>query len=146
MQVVLDTNITVSGLLWGGPPRQIMDAARAGKLQVFTSIDLLEELEDVLARSKLAVRLQLVGKTASALLEEYSVLTTIVAAPPLAEPAARDPDDDVVLACALAAQAEAIISGDADLLVLGNYQGIPILTAPELLARLSSPAAPNVEG
>ena len=146
MQVVLDTNITVSGLLWGGPPRQIMDAARAGKLQVFTSIDLLEELEDVLARSKLAVRLQLVGKTASALLEEYSVLTTIVAAPPLAEPVSRDPDDDVVLACALAAQAEAIISGDADLLVLGSYRGIPILTAPELLARLSSPAAPNVEG
>ena len=146
MQVVLDTNITVSGLLWGGPPRQIMDAARAGKLQVFTSIDLLEELEDVLARSKLAVRLQLVGKTASALLEEYSVLTTIVAAPPLAEPVSRDPDDDVVLACALAAQAEAIISGDADLLVLGSYRGIPILTAPELLARLSSPATPNVEG
>lgn len=146
MQVVLDTNITVSGLLWGGPPRQIMDAARAGKLQVFTSIDLLEELEDVLARSKLAVRLQLVGKTASALLEEYSVLTTIVAAPPLAEPVSRDPDDDVVLACALAAQAEAIVSGDADLLVLGSYRGIPILTAPELLARLSSPATPNVEG
>ena len=47
-----------------------------------------------------------------------------------------DPDDDAVLACALAAQAEVIVSGDGHLLSLKNYEGIDILTAPDLLARI----------
>lgn len=52
-----------------------------------------------------------------------------------------DPDDDAVLACALAAQAEAIVSGDSDLLSLKSFQGIPILTAAELLGRVVPPSA-----
>ena len=47
-----------------------------------------------------------------------------------------DPDDDAVLACAIGAQAEAIVSGDSHLLQLGHYQGIPIWTSAQLLAAL----------
>jgi len=58
MQVVADTNIVVSGLLWRGNPRQILDAARDGIIGLFTSAMLLEELEDVLSREKFAALLQ----------------------------------------------------------------------------------------
>jgi len=54
MQVVADTNIVISGLLWRGNPRQILDAARDGIIGLFTSFMLLEELEDVLSREKFA--------------------------------------------------------------------------------------------
>ena len=47
MRVVADTNTIVSGLLWHGPPRRILDAARAGSPELFTSLELLTELEDV---------------------------------------------------------------------------------------------------
>ena len=56
---------------------------------------------------------------------------------PLPAPVSVDPDDDAVLACAVAAHAQAIVSGDRHLLDLKINQGIPILTAPELLARIT---------
>lgn len=56
--------------------------------------------------------------------------------PALASPVSRDPDDDAVLACALAAKADLIVSGDQDLLVLQAFEGIPIVTAAQALERL----------
>jgi putative PIN family toxin of toxin-antitoxin system len=53
MRVVADTNIVVSGLLWRGGPRQILDAARDGVIELFTSGALLDELEEVLTREKI---------------------------------------------------------------------------------------------
>ena len=56
-RIVPDTNIVVSGLLWRGNPRRILDAARDGIIELYTSLVLLEELEDVLSRDKFARRL-----------------------------------------------------------------------------------------
>jgi predicted nucleic acid-binding protein len=55
----------------------------------------------------------------------------------------RDPDDDAVLACALAARADLIISGDAHLLNLKSYQRMPIVSTAEALARISKATAGN---
>lgn len=137
MRVVLDTNVTISGLLWSGAPRQVLDAARAGNIDLFSSAELLDEVDDVLQRKKLASRLKQVGKTSRELINAYTALVTLVTTVPLSAPISADPDDDTVLACALAAQAEAIVSGDDDLLALRVFQNIPILTAPELLVRLA---------
>ncbi len=63
MRVVADTNTVVSGLLWHGSPRELLDTARSGKIQLFTSSILLAELEDLLGRDKLSNRLELVGLT-----------------------------------------------------------------------------------
>lgn len=57
MRVVADTNVVVSGLLWHGPSRRILDLARAGTFELFTSTELLSELRDVLERPKFASRL-----------------------------------------------------------------------------------------
>jgi predicted nucleic acid-binding protein len=69
-------------------------------------------------------------------------LADIVDPQPLPAPVCRDPDDDHVLACALAAQVTLIVSGDTDLLELHPYQGIPILAAAVALQRLE----PNKAG
>ena len=136
MRVVADTNTVVSGLLWQGAPRKVLDAARNGSVELFTSTALLAELEDVLGREKLALRLALANVEPRELVLGYAALATPVT--PLTVPPIiiEDPDDDAVLACALAAQAEVVVSGDNHLLSLKNYLGIGILTAPELLARI----------
>jgi putative PIN family toxin of toxin-antitoxin system len=134
MRAVADTNVVVSGLLWPGPSRQVLDRARLGIIELYTSPPLLLELEDVLRRDKLVGRLKLAGSTPRRLLLSYSTLAQIVVpqeVPPIIK---QDPDDDAVLACALAARAEAIISGDRHLLDLGRFQAIRIITAAEAVA------------
>jgi len=138
MRVVADTNTVVSGLLWQGPPRQVLDAARGGLIHLFASAALLAELEDVLSREKLALRLERASVALPSLVWGYAALATVVKVEPIAPVIADDPEDDAVLACALGAHADAIVSGDRHLLRLQIYQGIPVLTAPELLARLMS--------
>lgn len=136
MRVVADTNTVVSGLLWQGSPRQVLDAARAGAIDLFTSTVLLAELEDVLGRDKFAKRLSRANVTPRELVLGYAALATL-ATPVTIEPiVVSDPDDDAVLACAMASRAEVIVSGDSDLLSLKEYQGIDILIATELLARI----------
>ncbi len=137
MRTVPDTNIVVSGLLWRENPRRVLDAARDGIIELFTSPVLIEELEDVLSREKFAKRLEAASVTVQELLEGYSALATVIDAEPIEPVIIRDPDDDAVLACALSAEAEIIVSGDDDLLDLKEYQGIRILTATEFLAELS---------
>lgn len=142
MRIVVDTNIIVSGLLWHGSPRHVLDAARNGAITLFTSVELLSELEDVLRRPKLASLITQVPSTPDELVEAYRALATVVTASPLPMPVSTDPDDDIVLACALTANAEAVVSGDDDLLRLTNYQNIQILTAAVLLGLLHPPAQP----
>lgn len=136
VRVVADTNTVVSGLLWRGIPRQVLDAARAGTIQLFTSAVLLAELEDVLLRPKFAQRLVLAGTTAHELVLGYAALAAVVEPAAIGPVIAADPDDDAVIACAVAAQAHIIVSGDSHLLDLQQYQDIAILRAAELIVRI----------
>jgi putative PIN family toxin of toxin-antitoxin system len=136
MRVVLDTNILISGLLWAGQPRQLLDAAHRGELQLFTTSILLDELADVLQREKFASRLEQAGVTSSTLVRGYAALATLIEPQEIPPTILDDPDDDAVLACAITANAQAIVSGDSHLLNLAVYATIPILTATELLTQL----------
>lgn len=136
MRLVADTNTVISGLLWHGAPRRLLDAARAGKVSLFTTAALLVELEDTLSRAKFAERLERAGVTRRVLVQGYAALATVVKPAVIPPAVLADPDDDAVLACAVAAQAQAVASGDSHLLNLKTYQDIPILTVNELLALL----------
>lgn len=138
MRIVADTNTVLSGLLWGGPPRRLIDLARARSLMMFTSLILLAELAEVIARDKFAHRVHLAGLSAAELVHDYQRLAYIVEPQSLPTPVSRDPDDDHVLACALAAQADLIVTRDLDLLDLGTHQNIPILAAADALRRIES--------
>jgi putative PIN family toxin of toxin-antitoxin system len=138
MRIVVDTNTAISGLLWQGQPRRIIDLVRARTHSLCVSMALLAELAEVIARPKFAQRIQAAGLSAAALVQDYTRLAEIVEPAPLAAPVSRDPDDDVVLATALAARATLIVSGDQDLLVLGSFADVRILNAAEALRVLST--------
>jgi len=135
--VVADTNTVVSGLLWHGPPRQVLDAARAGTLQLYTTAVLLAELDEVLQRPKFAQHLTLAGVTTHTLVLGYAALARLIEPAVIVPVVEEDPDDDAVLACAVAAQAEAIVSGDSHLLDLKEYEKIPVVTAAQLVAQIA---------
>lgn len=75
------------------------------------------------------------------MLAEVRQLADLVEPPSLAQPVCRDPDDDEVLALALAARVDLIVSGDGDLLVLQAFEGIPIVTPAQALQRIGTGGA-----
>jgi putative PIN family toxin of toxin-antitoxin system len=114
----------------------VLEAARARTLQLYTSAALLAEIEEVLQRPKFAQRLSVAGVASHTLVMGYAALAWLIEPRVIKPVVIADPDDDVVLACAVAARAEAIVSGDKHLIDLTEYEGIPILTAAQLLERL----------
>ena len=132
MRLVLDTNIVISGLIWGGVPRRLLDMAHDGDVILFTSSALLDELAEVLTRDKFQAILTSQRATPAFLMQHYGMLAKLVA-PQAIERTVRDADDDVVIATALAAQADIIVTGDHDLLVLHPYQSIQILNPADAL-------------
>jgi putative PIN family toxin of toxin-antitoxin system len=138
VRVVIDTNVLLSGLLWPGKPHRLIEQVRAGALILVSSPALLAELAEVIARPKFKSALARSGTDPELMLAQMRLLAEITAPPPLPEPVSRDSDDDVVLALATAARPDLIITGDQDLLVLGAYAGIPIVSAAEAIDLISA--------
>ena len=143
VRVVLDTNTVVSALVWAGTPYALIEAATEERLELYSSPALIEELTEVLGRAKFAPRLQQAQRSVAQLIEQYRGLVELVEPASIAPTVLNDPDDDQVLAAALAAQADLIVSGDEDLRRLGSYQGIPIVSAAQCLQRLGSSESPD---
>jgi uncharacterized protein len=127
-RVVADTNIFISALMFGGLPGSFLDLAFLRSFQLVTSPLLLDELDEKLrlkfglsARDAEQVRAKLEG-TALVLTPELALKVIV-----------EDPDDDRVLECAVAGEADYIVSGDRHLLKLGSYQGISIVSAREFM-------------
>lgn len=137
IKAVLDTNVVISGLLWAGAPRKVLQAADEERFFLFTSKELLEELAHVLCRPQFKTflgRRELDFKDA---LTQVVRLARLVVPKPLSGVIiARDPSDDMVLACAVTAAANVIVSGDEHLLALRNFRGIPIIKPVVFLQRL----------
>lgn len=139
MRLVLDTNTALSGLLWGGTPGRLIDAAETGQVVLASSAALLAELQGVLSREKFARQLAKRGLTVADVFDGYAALVSIVTPAVIAPTITRDPADDQVLAAALAASADLIVSGDAHLLDLKSFMGIEIIRAHEAIQRLHAP-------
>jgi len=131
MRAVIDTNVIISALFWGGRPRRVVDLAAAGCFQAVTSPELLAELDTVLAEDfdVPPERLDLI------LRDVLSYAELIVSVEELEAPV-RDAADLVVIACALAGPADVIVTGDRDLLDLDQFRGVRILSVSEFLLSL----------
>ena len=138
MRLVLDTNIVASWQLWNGTPARLIDAAQADEVELCTSRILLVELARILQRAKFSKAISASGSSADELVMGYVELATLVTPAPIQPVVLRDPDDDHVLACALAAQADLIVSGDKDLLVLKQFRGMRIVTAAQAVKIIAS--------
>ncbi len=134
MRIVLDTNQFVSALIRKkGNPAQILRAWREGRLELAVSQDLLEEVYEVLHRPRIKRKYHLTAED----IEQYllSLQKYALMMPGILEVnvVVEDPDDNVIIACAVEAEADYIVSGDKHLLNLREYQGIRIIRASEFL-------------
>ena len=131
-RVVLDTNVLVSGLGWSGPPAAIIDAVTAGELILLSSPTLIAELRRVLSYPKLATVFANPNAIADLVASASVQVLTSTQLQVL-----DDDSDNRVLEAALDGGADYIVSGDADLLSLGSFQGIPIVTSAAFVAARS---------
>ena len=139
MRIVIDTNVLVSAVLsQHGPSHALWDHVLDARLELFVTQALLDEFADVISRDKFAAVLARTTRTSQMLLLKLRESAELVASVPLPAPVSRDPDDDSVIAAAVAAQAAWIVTGDRDLLVLGSYEGIAIITPAQALQALAA--------
>ena len=116
----------------------MLEHVRAGTLAMISGPALLAELADVIGRAKFDAILVRANTSREQALSEVRQLAEVVEPLPLPAPVCRDPDDDEVLALALAAQVDWIVSGDDDLLVLQAFEGIPIITPARAVQLIGS--------
>jgi putative PIN family toxin of toxin-antitoxin system len=135
MKVVVDVNVLISALLWGGTPRKILILAQNNQISIFASPDLFQELENTLKRTKFQAKIKSLGLTvedildaATEVLQSCSNISLDIDISQL-----RDIKDYHILAAAVSAQADFLITGDQDLLVLNQFAEILIMTPADFL-------------
>lgn len=130
MKIVIDTNIVISGVFFGGLPRKILQAVLANKITACANVDIIQEYNAT-------VREMVFHKQGKI---DENILMPLVARMQIVEGKAivqvcRDPDDNKFIECAKDAHALYIVSGDKDLLDIGTYEEIEILTVKEFCDR-----------
>ncbi len=137
IRAVVDTNALISGIISPlGAPAEIVLRWQQGDFLLITSPVLLNELWRVLAYPRIADRLHWSEEERSQFVESFETLALITPGTLRLPGVTRDPKDDPVVACAVEGKAEFIVSGDQDLLILGAYQGIRMVTPRDFLALL----------
>ena len=125
---VFDTNILFSAMAWRGNPFQCVERARVGEIEAVTCPELMAELAE-----KLEMKLGFSPEQAVETLADYLGFLRVVSIPGLLAAVPRDPDDNVVLECAVEGKARYIVTGDKHLLVLKAFRDIQILRASDFL-------------
>jgi len=130
IRVVLDTNVYVSALIFGGKPAAVLQLAESGAFRLVTSETIKAELVETLT-AKFGWPVRSAEEACRQLWDEaWWVL------PSEDVEASRDPEDNHILSCALEGKADAIVTGDQDLLTLHPFRGIEILAPAEFLRKL----------
>ena len=135
MKAIVDSSVLVSAFLTRqGTAGALLAAGLRGRFEIVVSgLILAETARRLLGSDKLRDRYGYAEAEVYRFVERLTAAVTVLSDFPAIIPVCRDPDDDHVLAAALAAQAEYVITGDRDLLDLGSYEGIRIRTVREVL-------------
>ena len=138
LRIVLNTNIALVGLLWRGKPYELLGLALAGKVQCFATEPLITELTRLLGYTRFAKRIESLDTSIAPLVADYRSLVEVAPAADITPTIIADPDDDNVLACAIAAGTDLVVSSDAHLLNLKQYHGIDLLTPTRAHSRIEA--------
>jgi len=126
VKVVVDTNVVMSGIFFGGVPGRLLDAWTVGRVELVLSPAILDEYRRVGA--ELAAKYPARGEALAPVLALIAMNATVVDAAPLSERVSADPDDDKFLGAAIAAKVSIVVSGDYDLLEVSGWRDIKVLT------------------
>ena len=124
MRIVIDTNVLISGVFFGGFPRKILSAVVGQKITACATAEIINEYEDIVQ--------EMINRKQGHI--NRTILSPLIKAMEIIEPVThveicRDPDDNKFLECAKDSHALYIVSGDKDLLVIEKYENIQIVTA-----------------
>ena len=131
MRIVVDTNVIASAIFFGGKPYQLLHYIMEVRVDVVASKEIVDEYEEIVLRLKqkyprIDTRIPL-----QELLSKFEIIRVSSDIQ-----ASRDPDDNKFISCAIDGKCLYIVSGDDDLLSVGNYGDVEILTVAEFLSRL----------
>ena len=126
MRIVIDTNVLISGVFFGGFPRKILSAVVNREITACATAEIIDEYEEIIQ--------EMIDRKQGRI--NRNILTPLVKAMEIIEPVthveiSRDPDDNKFLGCAKDSRSLYIVSGDKDLLVIDKYENIQIITAKE---------------
>ena len=128
--VVYDTNVLISGMIWGGVPYRSIELAQQNKVKGLICDEILDEFED-----KLMIKLSIPSARTSVVKTRLLGFLQMVEIPNRLKGITTDPNDDMIIECAVVGGATHIVTGDQKhLLPLGNYQGILIVKPADFLA------------
>ena len=130
MRIVVDTNVVVSGVFFGGPPRRVVEAIASREVNASATLEILDEYSEVVKDMVLRGQGHLRTDALSYFLGAVDVIDSVTSVE-----ACRDHDDDKFIGCAIDAHALYIVSGDKDLLSLGSYDAVEMITASDFCAR-----------
>lgn len=126
MKIVVDTNVVISGIFFGGNPRKIVEAVADGSVDAYATTEILDEYMGIIDYMIEKKQGKLNTNVLSPLFSSLKLIETETEVE-----ICRDPDDDKFLECAIDAKALYIVSGDNDLLTIKEYEGIQIITAKD---------------
>jgi len=129
MNVVIDTNILISGIFWSGSPRKILELWVNGTIKLIASPDMISEYINVIER------LQNRDPELAQLWKDFLLENIAIINPNIVITACRDKKDNMFIECALYGAVQYLVSGDEDLLVLKRFNTVEIVTVNQFLRR-----------
>ncbi len=133
MRIVIDTNVIVSALFFGGKPRALLELVATGHLDIFVT-------QEILAEYKATIDYLLEkyhGHQLPSFLPEFKKVASVIESSSRVR-VCRDPDDNKFIECALDGQCSYIVSGDKDLLDIERFKNIRIILVSEFLGLYGS--------
>jgi putative PIN family toxin of toxin-antitoxin system len=129
MTIVIDTNVIISALLFGGKPQRVLEMVLTQTVRMAVSRKMLDEVAGVLRGRKFRYP----HEVALSIVRELESVSDLVAPLRRIEAISADPYDNMVLECAVTADADYIVTGDAHLLELKEFESIRIVTPAQFL-------------
>ena len=133
MKIVIDTNVVVSALFFGGKPQKLLHFAITGAFEVVVSKEIIKEYNELVER----ISDKYSGKKENFSINEFLSKCFLVR-PSRKVDICRDRDDNKFLECAAEAKCLYVVSGDSDLLALKRFEDIEIVTVAEFFDRFFS--------
>ena len=132
-RVTLDSNVYLSGFVFGGKPKRVLEMAIDGEIEVAVSDPIIQEV-----RQHLLAKFGWPGPRVAEAVESIAEFATHVTPTETIDTVPTDPDDNRVLECAVTTGSQTNVTGDDDLLRLVGFRGIEIVTVANFLTRFSS--------